>query len=319
MKRIHVVAAVIACGDEILIARRPDHVHQGGKWEFPGGKLEAGESAADGLRREIHEELGILVQASRPLIRISHDYPDKQVLLDVWTVEAFDGEPDGREGQQIRWVKRDALRQFEFPAANVPIVAAVRLPDVYVISPDAESMDDYLAELDATVARGHRLVQIRVFGVSAEEWQKLIAQLQRLRDLHGATFLLNSASMRSCLADDSLPDVFAGIHLTSADLAELQRRPEGCQWLAASCHSPDEIAQAEKLGADFITLSPVQPTQSHPSTQALGWEVFTEWTERARLPVYGLGGLQADDIPRAQAAGAQGVAGISGFWQAISR
>ncbi len=319
MKRIHVVAAVIARGDEILIARRPDHVHQGGKWEFPGGKLEAGEAAADGLRREIHEELGILVQSPRPLIRISHDYPDKQVLLDVWSVEAFEGEPEGREGQQVRWVRRDALRQFEFPAANVPIVAAVQLPEVYVISPDAKSMDEYLAELDATVVSGHRLIQIRVFDVSAMEWQKLIAQLKRLRDQHGVTFLLNSASARSCLAGSSLPEVFAGIHLTSSDLLALQGRPEGWQWLAASCHSPEEMAHAEMIGADFIPLSPVQPTQSHPSAQPLGWAVFAEWVERARLPVFALGGLRTDSIRRAQAVGAQGVAGISGFWQAMSR
>ena len=320
MKRVHVVAAVIARGDEILIARRPDHVHQGGKWEFPGGKLEAGESAVDGLRREIHEELGILVRAERPLIRVSHDYPDKQVLLDVWWVDAFDGEPEGREGQQVRWVKRDALREYEFPAANVPIVAAVQLPAEYVISPNAESMERFLAELDATVARGLRLIQIRVFDIAPAEWARLAIHLRLLRELHGVMFLLNSASLRSCLsAGAPLPDVFAGIHLTSADLMAMECRPDGCRWLAASCHSPEEITRAEMLGVDFVTLSPVQPTQSHPSALPLGWAVFAEWVERARLPVYGLGGLQADDVARAQAAGAQGVAGISGFWQTISR
>lgn len=316
MQRISVAAAVIVRGDEVLLARRPDHVHQGGKWEFPGGKLEAGETPADGLHRELLEELGIEVLSARPLIRIPHDYPDKSVLLDVWRVDGFAGEPQGREGQQIRWVPLPELPQYEFPAANLPILAAARLPDTYVISPDLKDLPSFLAELDATIRRGHRLIQLRVFDVQPDDWAALLARLQTWRDESGVAFLLNSASLRSCQGYDRLPAVFAGLHLTSIDLMALQQRPANCQWLAASCHSPGEIARAEALGVDFITLSPLYKTTSHPLAEPLGWPRFADWVAAARVPVFGLGGLKPQDILQLQGAGAQGVAGISGLWQA---
>lgn len=317
MKRIHVMAAVIERGNDILIARRPDHVHQGGKWEFPGGKLEAGEAPFAGLVREIHEELGITVSEAQPLIRISHDYPDKQVLLDVWRVREFSGEPVGREGQEIRWVFRDTLGDFEFPAANVPIVSAAQLPPVYVISPDMDSLDTFVAELDATLQSGARLVQIRVFNVDKSDWNMLLSQMQRLKHQFTATFLLNSATARECLKGIDLPEVFSGIHLTATDLRDMSSRPTGCRWLTASCHSQEEIHLAQQRGVDFVTLSPLQATSSHPDVEPLGWDAFASCVERAALPVYGLGGLSEHDVARLQACGAQGAAGIGGFWKKI--
>lgn len=137
MKRVHVAAAVIRDGSgQILIARRADSQHQGGLWEFPGGKVEADESVETALARELHEELGIVVGAARPLIKIRHDYPDKQVLLDVWEVSVFTGEPHGAEGQPLAWVKPRDLSNYEFPAANQPIVAAAKLPAQYLITPE---------------------------------------------------------------------------------------------------------------------------------------------------------------------------------------
>nr|GEY60322.1 arginine biosynthesis bifunctional protein ArgJ, chloroplastic [Tanacetum cinerariifolium] len=111
-----------ACADRRAVYR------SGGLWEFPGGKVEAGESVDAALARELHEELGISVTSARPLIKISHDYPDKQVLLDVWEVSSFTGEPHGVEGQPLAWVSQRELAEYDFPAANRPIVAAARLP-----------------------------------------------------------------------------------------------------------------------------------------------------------------------------------------------
>lgn len=309
MKRIHVMAAVIERGDEVLIARRPDHLHQGGKWEFPGGKLEAGETPLQGLTRELHEEIGIDVQSAQPLIRISHDYPDKSVLLDVWRVAAFAGEPHGKEGQVVQWVPRHSLHHFEFPAANVPIVAAVQLPPVYVISPEAETLAEFIAQLRATLAAGFRLIQIRTRNISQEEWPLLLAELRALKQRYPVQFLRNSAIAFPCA------DEFDGVHLTARDLVQMSQRPAGMRWVAASCHSLEEIRLAEKLGVDFVTLSPVQPTLSHPDAQPLGMTQFAEWVEQARVPVYGLGGLAERDVPAMTAAGAQGVAGIRGLWQ----
>lgn len=110
----------------ILIARRPDHVHQGGLWEFPGGKVEAAETVETALRRELHEELGVVIQAAEPWLRVRHPYPEKTVVLEVWRVMAYRGEPHGREGQPLTWALPETLAHFAFPAADAPIIARLR-------------------------------------------------------------------------------------------------------------------------------------------------------------------------------------------------
>src|SRR5690606_2777302 len=128
------------------ISLRPAHAHQGGLWEFPGGKVDADEDAFAALARELDEELGIAITSARPLIRIPHSYPDRQVLLDVWRVSSFVGTPYGREGQRIAWVAPAKLDASVFPAANGPIVTAARLPDRYLITP--EPGEDFLVRLE---------------------------------------------------------------------------------------------------------------------------------------------------------------------------
>lgn len=126
-KRVHVAVGVISDGaDRVLISRRADHLHQGGLWEFPGGKVEANETVEQALCRELSEELSIEVTAQQSLLTIEHDYPDKAVLLDVWWVSAFAGEPQACEGQPLRWVDIALLHEFEFPAANQPIILAIQ-------------------------------------------------------------------------------------------------------------------------------------------------------------------------------------------------
>ncbi len=127
MALVHVAVGVILNQDrQILIARRAVDSHQGGLWEFPGGKVEPGETLAQALSRELREELGIDVGKHSPLLQVRHDYGDKEVLLDVCTVWEFAGEAAGMEGQALQWVKAEALANFAFPAANAPIVAAVQ-------------------------------------------------------------------------------------------------------------------------------------------------------------------------------------------------
>ncbi|MCP5159042.1 MAG: 8-oxo-dGTP diphosphatase MutT [Gammaproteobacteria bacterium] len=126
MKTVHVaVGVLIDASGAILITRRPDHVHQGGLWEFPGGKVEDREPVAAALNRELHEELGITVQAAEPWLQVWHDYPDQRVLLDVWRVMAWQEEPRGQEGQPLAWALPAELETFAFPAADEPIIAAL--------------------------------------------------------------------------------------------------------------------------------------------------------------------------------------------------
>jgi 8-oxo-dGTP diphosphatase len=123
IKRVHVAVAVIVNSQqEILLAKRLDHLHQGGKWEFPGGKVEQGETVSDALKRELKEEVNVDVISSSPFMQISHDYPDKQVLLDIHLVSDFNGQAQGLEQQQICWVAKADLINYEFPEANKPIL-----------------------------------------------------------------------------------------------------------------------------------------------------------------------------------------------------
>ena len=124
MKLVNVVAAVILSEglDKVFIAKRASNAHQGGLWEFPGGKLEENETAVAALTRELKEEIGIDALTFLPLIKLEHQYPDKLVELDVYCVTTFLGEPHGAEGQETTWVEVKNLRQFEFPAANEPII-----------------------------------------------------------------------------------------------------------------------------------------------------------------------------------------------------
>ena len=128
MKPVHVAVGVILdAQNRILISKRAADTHQGGLWEFPGGKVEPGESVGLALARELHEELGIDISPSvRPLLEVHHDYGDKQVLLDVWVVTGFTGEARGREGQPLAWISQAELPDYAFPKANEPIVTAVQ-------------------------------------------------------------------------------------------------------------------------------------------------------------------------------------------------
>ena len=130
---IHVAVGVIfdnQQSDQILIAKRPQHLHQGGLWEFPGGKVAAGETVDQALKRELFEELGITVTQSQPLMQVEHNYSDKQVFLDIWTVTQYSGEARGLEGQQCRWVAMQQLlcteSKYQFPEANKAILEKLK-------------------------------------------------------------------------------------------------------------------------------------------------------------------------------------------------
>ena len=124
---VHVVVGVIINkDDQVLIAKRASHQHQGNKWEFPGGKREKTETPQQALARELKEELGIDIQSARPLIEIKHQYTDKTVLLDVYEVSDWQGTEEGREGQPLRWVDKSDLDQYNFPAANHKILDMLR-------------------------------------------------------------------------------------------------------------------------------------------------------------------------------------------------
>ncbi|ALP51772.1 thiamine monophosphate synthase [Candidatus Tenderia electrophaga] len=312
MDYIHVAAALI-CNDQgqVLIAKRPAHKHQGGLWEFPGGKVEAGEDVLAALTRELDEEVGIQVGRARPLIRVKHAYPDRSVLLDVWRVDGFRGTPHGREGQPLAWCHVDELSRWDFPAANRPIIAAAQLPDCYLITPEPDAVDAFLAQLQQALAQGIRLLQLRAKGLAAEAYKALAQQVVPLCHAHGARVLLNGEP-------DWVAEVGAdGIQLSSGRLHSLSQRPlDKSLLVAASCHSREELHKALQLEADFALLSPIKWTQSHPDTEPLGWDEMRRLVDEMPIPVYALGGVSRDDLAQAFAAGGQGIAAIRSLWPA---
>jgi len=307
---IHVAVAIIEDDQgRVLISRRQDHQHQGGLWEFPGGKLEPGEMVAQALQREIHEELGLRIQSHRPLIRLLHHYPDRSVLLDVHRVIKHSGTAEGLEGQDLAWSSPNKLQDYALLPADRPIVTALQLPDRYLITPEPVDIPRFLYQLEKTLELGNSLVQLRAKSLSDHALRSLARKVKQLCGRYDARLLINGAIG---LAEELDAD---GVHLTSTQLMAFGQRPLGSNRLvAASCHSAQELAQAQKLGLDFVVLSPVLTTRSHPDTAPLGWEGLAEMIEGVSIPVYALGGMLCEHIDQAWNHGAQGIAGISGLW-----
>ena len=309
-RHLHVaVGAIVNSRNEVLIAKRPNHLHMGGLWEFPGGKLEAGESVERAVHRELQEEIGIQITLASPLIKIQYRYPDRTVLLDVWRVESFAGQPSGRENQRIAWVAVSDLNQYSFPEANLPIISALRLPGHYAILEDGqgnpvaiESAFERILEKDVS------LVQFRGKHLKESQYRDLAKRLSRRARQSGIEFVLN--------ADPSLvPETdAAGVHLNSPRLMKIESRPLGAEyWVSASCHNLKELQQAQKIGADFAVLGPVCQTLTHPGGKPLGWDRFAELVQQVSIPVFALGGLALDDLWKVREKGGQGVAGIRSF------
>ncbi|MBU0656666.1 MAG: Nudix family hydrolase [Gammaproteobacteria bacterium] len=305
---LHVVAAVIRGNDgKILLAQRPAHKHQGGKWEFPGGKVEAGETPPTALCRELHEELGITATHFQPLVKVRHIYPERAVLLDVWEVTGFTGEAHGREGQPVAWFETAQLSMLEFPPANYPIITAASLPAYCLITPEPEGVGQFLRELEVSLRAGIRLVQFRAKSLSAEQYISLAREVVALAHRYQAKVMLNSPPV--------MLDGVDGLHLTGQQLraGNIPALQAG-QWLSAACHGAEELLLAADAGVDFAFLAPVLPTQSHPGAKTLGWDVFSGLLERVNFPVYALGGLRPADWQQARISGAQGVAAIRSLW-----
>lgn len=311
MKRLHIAVGVVldAQGRVLISERRPGCAYAG-QWEFPGGKVEPNETVEQALKRELQEELGLRVQAARPLIRVRHDYSDRDVLLDTWMVTEWSGAATAHEGQRFEWVEPLLLDEYRMLEANRPIVRAAQLPDRYLITPDPSGVKgDFLQLLDSSV-RTHaiRLVRLRAWSLSDVDYANLARRCLGLCHNHGARLLLDRAPRQ-------VTDIGAdGWHASASNLAMLAARPirDGLLF-AASCHQRAELEQARALGADFAVLGPVLETTSHPARAAMGWKTFGDSATDARLPVYALGGVSPADLARAWCAGAQGIAAIRGL------
>jgi 8-oxo-dGTP diphosphatase len=316
MKRVHVMAAVLADkSGKVLIAQRPRDKHQGGLWEFPGGKLEVDEERWQGLRRELQEEIGIDIIRGQPLIVVQHDYNDKSVFLDVWLIDQWQGSARGVEGQEVRWVTLDELSQYEFPAANAPIIKALHLPDRYWITSEPQNIEEFLIQFRNTLTAHHvTLCQLRAKSLDRVTFQRVADEVLIIARDHGTKLLLNAdVSVLKSIDGD-------GIHLTSERLMALTSRPiSHNKVLGASVHSETQLRHACDIDVDFVVLGPVLPTKSHPEAPHLGWEEFQRLSRISSVPVFALGGMCLRDITRVRWVGGQGIAGISAFMENVDK
>jgi 8-oxo-dGTP diphosphatase len=309
---IHVVAGIIRDDSgRVLVAQRPAGKHLAGFWEFPGGKSDPGEQPFDALRRELAEEIGIVVDAARPLISVPWSYPEKRIVLDAWIVDAYTGVVHAREDQPLRWVEYDELERLSLPPADMPIVNALQLPDRYLITPTLApgARRTLLEGIERACRAGIRLIQLRQPEWTASEIALAAADARAICATHRVDLLLNGdiEIAERCVLD--------GIHLPARSAARFEARPiDTDRWLGVSCHDRAELEHALRIGADFVTLAPVSTTPSHPDATPLGWARFAELVAAAAMPVYALGGLGPNDVAPARAYGAQGVAAIRGFW-----
>lgn len=308
-KVVEVAAAVLQRPDgTFLLAQRPADKIWAGYWEFPGGKVEAGETAHDALVRELHEELGIEVLTAYPWLTRVFTYPHATVRLSFFRVTEWRGELYPHEGQQFSWQQAQDVRVSPVLPANAPILRALELPALYAISNVAElGVESFLIKLQAQLDAGLQLIQLREKHLTLDALRELAVRTVTMAHAAGAKVLINGDL---ALAQEVGAD---GVHLTSLQLAELTERPS-VAWCAASCHTDEELQRAQQLGCDFAMLSPVLPTQSHPGAAHLGWERFSALAAGSSIPVYALGGLTRADMSTAWQRGAHGIALLRQAW-----
>ncbi|MFV0370255.1 MAG: Nudix family hydrolase [Azonexus sp.] len=316
---VEVAAAVLlrADGREFLLAQRPPGKVYACYWEFPGGKVEPGETVETALRRELQEELGIVVTACHPWLTRQFTYPHATVRLNFWQVTAWKGEigiSAPLEHSAVAWVARGAAPELApILPANGPILKALELPETLLISmAEVQGVTHWLARLEAYLQAGQQaslpppLIQIRDKTLAAAERAALARAAVDLARSHGARVVINDDAdlAHACAAD--------GLHLSAAALAACAARPDFA-WVGASCHGAGEIARAGLLEMDYALLGPVLPTPTHPGAAGLGWAGFAAQIAGNTLPVLALGGLSDSLRACAQQRGAHGLALMRGW------
>ncbi len=308
-KIVDVAVAIIIndCG-EVLVSFRHADLHQGNRWEFPGGKIEQDESVEAALYREVQEELGLHILQSYPFKTIRHDYPDKSVRLHVRKVTSWKGVTIGLEGQKIAWQRIVDLDSRKFPAANAPIVRALQLPASVAITPQLTTVDELEVLIADILNQGVNCIQLRQPQLERSEyldWFRLASPVCTSRN---AILMFNSDP------EDFANSTALAFHVNSTRLRTLQARPVPVTALfSTSCHNLEELSMAAKLDADFAMLSPVRTTPKYSAGSELGWPGFANLVQQANLPVYALGGIELADMEIARKSGASGISGVSMF------
>ena len=301
MAIVRVAAAVILRPDgDVLLAQRPFGKPYEGYWEFPGGKLEPGETPREALDRELREELGLAVLDAAPWLVQRFAYPHADVELHFFRVFAWQGEPHGHDGQAFRWQTPGRFDVTPLLPANTVVLRSLLLPAVCGFANCAGSDDaSLLARIERAFERGLRLLQLAPGDRPEEAVCALVAALQARAAPFGARLQLAGDAARArawgC----------AGVFWSADELAAATSRPAGLL-CSAACRNAADLARAASMGLDFAVLGPVRAAA--PDGPALGWAGFRAAVADNALPVFATGGLNGNDIGAAVRRGAHGVA-----------
>jgi 8-oxo-dGTP diphosphatase len=314
-KEVEVAAAVLLRGEEFLLACRPQGKAYAGYWEFPGGKVEAGESIHDALVRELWEEMGIAVTHATPWLTRRFVYPHARVCIHFWRVTDWKGEIGvvaPLEHSAVSWqALRGPLSVAPMLPANTPILKALSLPTVMAIThAEAQGTAAELHRLRHGLPGGNVCIQLRDRALAADVRRQWAHEVAALAATQAAPLLVSEDGSGNGVALAGEIDA-AGVHLTADALAHCAVRPD-FRWAGASCHTAEELERAETLGLDYALLGPVLPTPSHPEAAGIGWEGFARLVENRSLPVFALGGQTRDTLATAQRHGAHGIAMLRG-------
>jgi 8-oxo-dGTP diphosphatase len=317
MKIIKAVVGVLRNQkQEILIAKRQQSQFMAGFWELPGGKIEVNESPEQAITRELNEELGIQVTQLTLHQTMVHAYEDRTVELSIYNIEQYQNTPAGIEGQAISWVKITDLNTYKLLPTMQAFIDSITLPNKYWITPsNNHQSQEWMAKFEQKLAQGITLIQLRS---KVEINPDFIAKLYTKCQKNHTKLLLNTVNKTF---NETHCD---GWHLTTDEMLQLNKRPRiddkltddkrtDDKLLGVSTHNLTEALKAQAIGANFIVISPVQATQTHPDTTPLGWQSAAEVVNKLNIPVYFLGGMGEVDLSKTLALGAQGIAGVSAF------
>ena len=301
---IEVVVGIIRneSGD-IFIAKRQKNQFMPDFWELPGGKVERNESHHEALKRELFEETGIKVIKCGLTQTIHQQYPEKTINLSVYTIEEYSGIPSGEEGQEYSWCNIDNFMNFKLLPTMWKIIKKISLPDCYWITPENHNTGSILEQCSQHIADGKKMIQLRS---KLQLDKQYIEKFNQLCQLNGVKLILNMPQM-------NFREPCDGWHLTTQELLNFSPKELSEEKLiGASTHNLEEVKHAEKMFLDYISLSPINKTLSHPDTKTLGWTRASEIISQSRLPIYLLGGMNNDSLKQALSIGAKGIAGIRG-------
>ncbi|WP_415871200.1 NUDIX domain-containing protein [Acinetobacter pittii] len=294
---VDVAIAILIHRGKILVGWREEQQHQGGKHEFPGGKVEPGETPEEACRREIYEEVGIGLKDWQQFDYIHHEYDDIIVNLHLFHSYVPD-ELLNLIHQPWAWYTREQLLHLNFPKANKDIIKRLYWPHLIKIS-------NTLSMVESSEA-------LLYWRIENEAEQQYIEKLTALDEGQRSNLIINVDIWQQLSPE--LQKQIKTVHLKQSQLMNLHKGDliVGVRYIAA-CHDAVSLKQAQQIGCDAVFISPVKPTTTHPEAVALGWERFSDLAQNSQIPVFALGGVHPDDLATAQQHGAYGLAGIRNF------